>query len=75
VPEGAVFFGEIGLSGEVRAVGQSENRLKEAQKLGFSRTYLPTVPSAKQQKPKASSGLEIYEIPHLQDLVAALARP
>jgi len=33
--------GEIGLSGELRAVGQIEKRLKEASKLGFGRCLLP----------------------------------
>lgn len=40
-PSDAVFFGEIGLSGEVRAVGQSELRLKEAAKLGFGKAFTP----------------------------------
>ena len=34
-PPAAVFFGEVGLAGEVRAVGQTEARVKEAAKLGF----------------------------------------
>ena len=38
---GTVFFGEIGLSGEVRQVAQAEARLKEAAKLGFERACLP----------------------------------
>src|SRR5690606_27674962 len=37
VPAEAVVFGEIGLAGEVRAVSQAEQRLKEAAKLGFER--------------------------------------
>jgi len=36
-----VVFGEIGLAGEVRAVGQAEARLKEAAKLGFGKALLP----------------------------------
>ncbi len=40
-PSEAVFFGEVGLSGEVRAVGQSALRLKEAAKLGFARAFTP----------------------------------
>ncbi len=36
-----VFFGEVGLSGEVRAVSQSEARLKEASKVGFKRAFIP----------------------------------
>ncbi|MBW2067169.1 MAG: DNA repair protein RadA [Deltaproteobacteria bacterium] len=35
-----VVFGEIGLAGEVRGVNQPEMRLREAQKLGFSRCLL-----------------------------------
>jgi DNA repair protein RadA/Sms len=36
-----VFFGEVGLAGEVRAVGHAEARLKEAAKLGFARAIMP----------------------------------
>lgn len=41
LPEGAVFFGEIGLLGEVRRVPAADGRLKEASALGFSTVYLP----------------------------------
>ncbi len=37
----AVFIGEVGLTGEIRAVGMMEKRLKEAYKLGFKRAYVP----------------------------------
>ena len=37
------FIGEIGLSGELRAVGQLEARLKEAAKLGFRRCIVPRI--------------------------------
>ena len=39
------FFGEVGLSGELRAVSQLEARLKEAAKLGFKRCVLPPLAS------------------------------
>jgi len=42
LPERAVMFGEIGLSGEVRAVSRMEARLKESEKLGFSVAYTPS---------------------------------
>lgn len=42
LPAETVVFGEISLSGALRPVGQMENRLKEAQKLGFSTAILPT---------------------------------
>ncbi len=41
VPVDAVFIGEIGLTGEVRPVGMMEKRLKESQKLGFKKAYVP----------------------------------
>ncbi|WP_093419506.1 DNA repair protein RadA [Tranquillimonas alkanivorans] len=41
LPPQSVVFGEISLSGALRPVGQTENRLKEAQKLGFSSAIAP----------------------------------
>ncbi|MFV0558922.1 MAG: DNA repair protein RadA [Enterococcus sp.] len=35
------FIGEIGLTGEIRRVSAIEQRVKEVQKLGFTRVYLP----------------------------------
>ncbi len=39
LPQGSIFFGEVGLSGEVRKVSQTEARIKEATKLGFTSMY------------------------------------
>ncbi len=41
LPHDAVFLGEVGLSGELRAVGQLERRLAEASRMGFTRAYVP----------------------------------
>ena len=41
LPQDAVYFGEISLTGAVRAVPQAPARLKEAVKLGFTRAVLP----------------------------------
>lgn len=38
---GLVVFGEIGLSGEIRAVSQADIRIKEASKLGFKKFLIP----------------------------------
>jgi DNA repair protein RadA/Sms len=40
-PHDSVIIGEVGLGGEVRAVGQIERRIKEAEKLGFRRCVVP----------------------------------
>ena len=41
LPSDAVFFGEVSLSGAVRAVAHASARLREAQKLGFARAMAP----------------------------------
>ncbi len=40
VPPSFCFAGEVGLGGEVRAVSRIENRIAEAQKLGFKQIYI-----------------------------------
>jgi DNA repair protein RadA/Sms len=41
LPQDCVVFGEISLSGDVRSVGRTDARLKEAAKLGFGRALAP----------------------------------
>ncbi|MFY0638749.1 DNA repair protein RadA [Maricaulis maris] len=41
LPADGVVYGEISLSGDVRPVGRSDSRLKEAAKLGFTRAIAP----------------------------------
>lgn len=43
VPDELIVFGEVGLSGEVRAVSMPEQRVLEAKKLGFTSCVLPEV--------------------------------
>jgi DNA repair protein RadA/Sms len=72
VPADMVVFGEIGLSGEVRAVAQGESRLKEAAKLGFAQGLVPASP--RKGKAAAAGPLAMRPIGHLQDLLG-LFRP
>ncbi len=41
LPKGLTVFGEVGLSGEIRSVGQAGPRLKEARAMGFETVMLP----------------------------------
>jgi DNA repair protein RadA/Sms len=68
MPENMIVFGEIGLSGEVRPVGQAEARLKEAEKLGFSSALTPKL-SQKGEKKSNSQSLQTTEINHLRSLI------
>ncbi len=69
---GAVYFGEVGLSGEVRQVAQAEARVKEAAKLGFERVVLPKR-VARGGRGLVGEGLRLEEIGHLADLVEDFA--
>jgi DNA repair protein RadA/Sms len=63
-------FGEIGLAGEIRAVAQSEARLKEAAKIGFKRAVIPAgnVPKAAANK----EGMQIIGIKDVGELLEAV---
>ncbi len=41
INEDSIIFGEVGLTGEMRAVSMAEKRVKEASKLGFKKCFLP----------------------------------
>lgn len=73
-PRDGVMFGEIGLSGEVRQVGLTDMRVKEAAKLGFHQAFLPPRTETKHSgKSTPTRGMEHIEISHLRDLVAMMA--
>jgi len=75
-PRESVMFGEIGLSGEIRAVGQTDLRLKEAAKLGFCEAILPTHPKGKKPGGQtAPVSIRHTEIEYLRDLVALIGVP
>lgn len=67
-PEKSVAMGEVGLSGEVRAVGQLERRLREAAKLGFETAYVPTGNS-----PDATKlDIDIRPVKHIRQAIRIL---
>lgn len=66
LPTKTVVFGEVGLSGEVRAVTRGQERLKEAVKLGFSSAIIPTANVSR----FLIKGLKIIPVKYLADAVA-----
>jgi len=68
VPADSVFFGEIGLGGEVRGVSGAERRLAEAARLGFTRAFVP----ADAASGTAATGPERIVVPDLRTLVERL---
>ena len=69
VPADTAFFGEIGLSGEIRTVSHMDTRLKEAEKLGFKKAFLPKKTNSQKNSTFSSTSFTTKEIGHLQDLV------
>jgi DNA repair protein RadA/Sms len=69
LPADAVYFGEISLSGVVRPVAQAPARLKEAQKLGFTRAVIPQAARAD----SAETDLAVTAMSSLASLVAEIA--
>lgn len=64
-----VIIGEIGLSGEIRAVNNIEKRIKEAQKLGFKKVIIPNANGGLNEKDY--KGIEIIKAKRLIDAISA----
>jgi DNA repair protein RadA/Sms len=62
----------VSLTGAVRAVGHTDQRLKEAKKLGFARAALP---AAAGDRPLHANGLRLLPISELDELVAWFGAP
>ncbi|MGH1403838.1 MAG: DNA repair protein RadA [Alphaproteobacteria bacterium] len=71
LPVDTVFFGEIGLAGEVRQVSQAETRMKESSKLGFEKALIPK--QLKKKKAKSDTVIRVNEINHIRGLAEFLA--
>ncbi|MGQ0793746.1 MAG: DNA repair protein RadA [Deltaproteobacteria bacterium] len=68
---GVVVFGEVGLSGEIRGVSQVELRLKEAQKLGFTKCVLPKI-NLERIKRSDTDGLALVGAGSIEEAIDAL---
>ncbi len=60
VDAGTVIFGEVGLTGEVRSVSQTEKRIMEAARLGFQRCIIPATDGRTEKK--LVNGIEICPV-------------
>ncbi|MGH7477901.1 MAG: DNA repair protein RadA, partial [Longimicrobiales bacterium] len=69
IPAATAFVGEVGLGGELRAVGQMERRLAEAARMRFARVYAPA------PAPVPQNGVEVTPLRDVHALLAALFGP
>ncbi|MFN2285154.1 MAG: DNA repair protein RadA [Anaerolineae bacterium] len=73
VPADVAVVGEVGLSGEVRSVGQLESRMSEASRLGFSKIIIPR--SMQRKQLRQPEGLTLVPVRSVGEAIeAALGR-
>ena len=70
IDEKTIVFGEVGLSGEVRAVSMARQRVMEAKKLGFKRVILPKV-SAQSMEPV--EGIQLVGVASVLDALRSIS--
>ncbi|WP_294279813.1 DNA repair protein RadA [uncultured Chryseobacterium sp.] len=63
VSEHYCFAGEIGLSGEIRPIAQAEQRITEAEKLGYEKIFISNL----NKLPKKKFGIKIEEVSKIED--------
>ena len=64
-----IIFGEVGLSGEVRAVSMAEQRVREAVKLGFESCILPQVSL---EKMKRVEGIVLHGVRNVREAIGLI---
>lgn len=64
-----LIFGEVGLSGEVRAVSQASQRVNEAAKLGFTACVLPSVCA---DKMKPVEGIRLIGVSNVREAIGIM---
>ncbi len=70
IPADVCFAGEVGLSGEIRPVSQTERRISEAARLGFTRIYISSYTKLDQK----IEGISVIKVSDVPALVKALFR-
>lgn len=68
IPSDVCFAGEIGLSGEIRPVSQTERRITEAARLGFSRIYVSSFTKVDAKE----KDIRVIKVPDVPSLVKSL---
>ena len=70
LPPRTVAFGEVGLTGEIRAVNMMQARIAEAEKMGYRTVIVPKRKKAEGEK--KTEGIQVIEVATVQDLQSVL---
>ena len=66
LPDDLVAIGEVGLTGEIRSVSHTNQRLEEVARLGFRKCIIPKKTAEKLEIP---AGLEVYQVRNLREAI------
>ncbi|MBE0583056.1 MAG: DNA repair protein RadA, partial [Desulfofustis sp.] len=69
IPANTVVCGEVGLAGEIRAVGSMEQRVREAERIGFTRFLMPRT---NVERIRNRSALEVIGVATIQEFLTVL---
>src|SRR5207248_279260 len=72
VDPSAILLGEVGLGGEVRSVSQTEKRIREAARLGFTRAILSRHNASHLPK---SLGVELIPVANVLEAIKVALKP
>jgi len=72
VDPSAVLIGEVGLTGEVRAVSQIDKRIMEAMRIGFKSCIIPYGNAKTLKKTKGMEGIKIVSVTNVQQALDIL---
>lgn len=73
IPDDVMVFGEVGLSGEIRAVSNAEQRVEEASRLGFDRIMMPAFHAGRIDA-KNLKDVQILSVRTLKEAMAVLRK-
>lgn len=71
IPDNVMVFGEVGLSGEIRAVNMAGQRVQEAKKLGFGTVVLPEVCRSSVGK---MEGINLVYVSQIRDAIGYIMK-
>jgi DNA repair protein RadA/Sms len=72
IPADVCFAGEVGLSGEIRPVAQTERRIIEAARLGFKRIFVSSFSSLEGLAEQGAKGIEVVKVADVPSLCRTL---
>ena len=74
IPSDVCFAGEVGLSGEIRPVAQTDRRIIEAARIGFRRIFVSSFSNLEGLSVQGNLGIEVVKVADVPALCRSLFR-